>query len=196
MQTKTKVSKKLKRNLKQYAKNLMPTDKPSLEVLMDRAKVIAQVPIQETIAIDLVDYIQFRVGNNEFYGIPFTYIKEVLLNTAVTKIPRVPDFIAGIIHRRGILLTILDLKKFLQVTSDETVNNAAIIVVTVKEMMFGILVDNIEDNNAYAASGLDAPLTVKGVVKPEYIIGLHQGVIAILNIETIAADLKLQLKQT
>lgn len=177
------------------AADLMPKDENAQRILLKRAELIAQQKINELKKVEMISYIIFRLGTKEYYGIPYQSAKEVMRHATLTKLPHSPSYVAGIINRRGALLTILDLNKFFNIqsisSSEKSENAKDIIVVSDNKMTVGILTDHIEGSDQYEPNRLDSALSTESLVKPEYVIGLDKAKIAIINISTIIADIKL-----
>jgi purine-binding chemotaxis protein CheW len=110
-------------------------------------------------------------------------------------LPCSPHFVAGIINRRGALLTVLDLKKLLFRQSADYQNKNSIIIVSDNQITVGILADQIVGNQYYDLKLLDASLPSENIIKPEFIVGLHQGKVAMLNISAIITESQLQLSK-
>ncbi len=173
--------------------DFLPQKENELKILHERAARLAR-PIVESIQQQEVDaYICFRLGQ-EHYGLPFRQAKEVLPHLQLTQVPRVPEFIAGVINHRGSLLAVLDLKSLFHIQPAEYEKDLSILIATGNKMTIGILADRIEGSCHYDPSIVDAALPSEGNIKPEYLSGLHQkGSVALLNIEAIVADILLQV---
>lgn len=175
--------------------DLMPQDANAQYILKKRAEILAksQMDSNSSQPIATIPYIRFSLGK-EFYGIPFQYAKEVIHNIMYVNVPLIPTYIAGIVNRRGALLTILDLKKFLKTQISEYTKNACIIVISDGNQTIGVLADTIEDSDAYEPHLLDAALTSEDAIKSTYVEGLHNGLTTILNVKTILSDLSIQME--
>lgn len=167
--------------------DLIPNTEEANRILLLRTEQISKQAAEKTEFEEKNTYVCFKL-HNEFYGIPYQNIKEVMSNTPLTRLPGVNNAIAGIINRRGALLAVLNLKKFFNFTNDEYIK-PYILVVKIHGITIGILADTIEGSAMYDASALDKPLSFSGEIKPEYIIGLHNSKIAILNTEEILLGL-------
>lgn len=177
------------------AADFMPKSKIDKKILSERAALLAKQELKKAEGYDkLIGYVRFQLGANEYYGIPYRYIKEVIVNYKPTYLPNTKEYIAGIINRRGALLTLLDLKKFFYLSNDKSPANG-IIVVEHKKISMGILVDNIHGSDFYQSDTLQPSIAAeKNGIKSEYILGIHKGMTAIINIEYILTDIKQQLK--
>lgn len=172
------------------APNLMPVDEESYRILHERADFLATVTVDSNANEANVSYIKFHLGEHEWYGIPYHYVKEVVRNVLPTKIPSVPDYIVGVINRHGALIAVFDLKQRLSLQTSKN-ENTDIILVSHKNRTVGFLVDYIEGSDKYDPHDLETHLSPGWMAKPEYIIGLHQGVIAILDVEVLLSDVQL-----
>lgn len=179
------------------ATSLMPQDEDALHILHSRAQQFAiSNTKQDSTQNDGVKYICFSLGNtHERYGIPYHYATEVISNVKPSKLPKAPKHIAGVINRRGNLIAVIDLKYFFHTNLPDSNKNTYIIVITAKDTTIGILADNIEGSYVYEPSQLDPPFTFLDLIKPELIIGLHQGVTAIINVEALISAPELQVKK-
>ncbi len=176
------------------AADFMPDEKLDVDILHQRAAVLANHEIQNAEKINSVEYVHFRLGDHEDYGISYQYAKEVMNNIDPTRVPKAPEFIAGVINYRGALVTVIDLKKIFHVASLSYEKDPYIIILAAKNMTVGILADNIVGSNEYTPDSLESPLQFENIIKPEYIIGLDRGLTAIINIEPILVDCQIHLK--
>lgn len=177
------------------AAELMPKDEKSIKVLLERAKKLA-VKAERVEKSEVVNYIHFKLANNEYYGIPYQWVQEVIKNVSITQIISSHECVSGITNYHGILLTLLDLRKFFEFQKIENSQSCYIIVVKKNGISVGILVDEIEGINQYDAHEIKNEITYQGVVDPRCILGIHQGITTILNIETIILDLQSILRKT
>lgn len=184
-----------KKNQQKNAADFMPHDKQSQQILRDRANRLAKVKMDTREENEAISYIRFRLGKNEHYGIPYLSAKEVMHGITLTQLPNTASFIAGLINWRGMLLTILDLQGLFHNQLSDSKSDISVIVVMTNGITVGILADNIEGSDFYSPTGLEAALTADHVIKSDYILGLHNGNTAIINVEKIVLDIKSQLSQ-
>jgi purine-binding chemotaxis protein CheW len=174
------------------ASSLMPKTQNELQVLNQRAEHYSIKQEEEKIHEHETTYVRFRLGENEHYGIPYKYIREVMNNVVVTSVPCVPDYIAGVINRRSVLITILDLNVLIYGYSHEHGENASIIILVVNGMTIGILTDGIEGSHAYHEDSLSPPIPSEHIKKMDYVLGLHNGNTTIMNMDLILSDIELK----
>jgi len=183
------------KNKFQCAANLLPKDELSNRILYERAERLAKHHIDEAMKTETHAYIRFSLGKNEYYGISYPFAKEVMNNVVITKLPHVPNYVAGISNRRGTLITIVDLKRFFHLQNSNYSKNSYVIVVSENDMTVGILADNIEDGDAFDPVTLEVPIASNNIIKPQYIMGLHNGMTAIINVDAILSDIRAELEK-
>lgn len=136
---------------------------------------------------DIQQYLSFQLGREE-YALDITRISEIIKVREFTEIPRVPDFILGIISLRGVVVPVFDLKKRCHLGEADMTPASRIIVCQLGEMTAGLLVDRINQvihlNEATlepapgVLSGLDREL-IEGV-------GRYSGrMIIVLNLRSV-----------
>ncbi|KTD04709.1 chemotaxis signal transduction protein (cheW domain) [Fluoribacter gormanii] len=179
-----------------HASELIPKNEEALKILQARAKQLAKQEI-DTSQNHGITFVRFSLGQNENYGISYQYVQEVLRNVSIAPAPFVPKFIAGVINWRGALITVVDLMKFFHLNHSlpsAKQHNEFIIVIQVNNITLGLLVHHVEGSELYQPSELAAPLSSANVTNPEYILGLHHAVTAIINVETLVASLSQEIK--
>lgn len=87
-------------------------------------------------------WLTFNLAEEE-YGLPIRHVSEIIKPREVTDLPRVPEFILGIISLRGVIVPILDLRRRLQFAAGEGTARSRIIVCEHGERIAGLLVDQI-----------------------------------------------------
>jgi purine-binding chemotaxis protein CheW len=132
-------------------------------------EVISSQGEQQTIRSH--QYLAFNLGQEE-YALDIKRISEIIKVREFTDIPRVPDFILGIISLRGVVVPVFDLMKRFRLGETRFSSSSRIIVCQEGELQAGLLVDSInqvidlvdDDIEPPPAilSGLDRDL-VKGV---------------------------------
>lgn len=171
----------------QSAASLMPRDAATCKVLEERALAIAK-PVSEQRYEQRAEYLRFRLGAVELYGIPYHYLDGLRYVGNLARVPCTPKFVAGVVNYRGELLTVLDLKQFFRMPALAQAGESRIIVVKHTGMRVGLLVDDVDGNEAYQRADLAPPLGSDGVTNMEYVMGIHDGCVTLLNIEALLSD--------
>ena len=126
-------------------------------------------------------FLTFYLADEE-YGVEILKVQEIIGMQPITRVPRTPTFIRGVINLRGKVIPIMDLRARFEMPAAETNDEAAnalrcIIVVHVAgsqghNVPVGIVVDRVSEVSAIASDDVeDAPSFGAGV-KTEYLLGL------------------------
>lgn len=178
----------------QKAIDLLPKDEESISILNKRAMLLAKEDRKKTEIKNGIVYVKFQVDDGEYYGISYQHIKDVNAKSSITKVPCLPDYISGVINHRGLMIPVVDIKKYFQLSgSDSKFDNNCIIIVETNTTTMGFLVDNVLGSYMYDPLMMDHQLSIKSNIKNDYIVGLNEGITAILNIEIIVSDIQNQL---
>ena len=93
-------------------------------------------------------YLTFKL-EDEVYATDIAQVREVLEYSKVTKVPRTPDYMRGVINLRGRVVPVVDLKlRFGMNRTEQTVNTCIIIVevnVEGDKMVIGALADSVQE---------------------------------------------------
>ncbi len=121
-------------------------------------------------------HLTFVLGN-EFYGIPVLAVREIIRMVAITTVPRMPEYIRGVINLRGKIIPVLDLRLRFGLPKTETTERTCIIVVQVKLLsgtttQTGLIVDAVEEVTNIAPSEIEETPDFGASVNTRYIVGM------------------------
>lgn len=98
--------------------------------------------------LETTQYLTFKL-DDEVFALDITKVREVLDFTTVTKVPRTPEFMRGVINLRGSVVPVVDLRlKFGMSKAEKTVNTCIIIVevkVDEETTVLGALADSVQE---------------------------------------------------
>jgi len=132
---------------------------------------------EETMAEETTinQYLTFTVSGDT-YAISVSYIREVLEFQTVSKIPRMPDFMRGIINLRGSVIPVIDLKtKFgLGITEKDVKTSVVVSEVRIgtEEIVIGLLTDSVCEVLDIATEDIDPPPHIGTTVDASFIKGM------------------------
>ena len=93
-------------------------------------------------------YLTFKL-QDEIFALDISTVREVLDFTVITKVPRTPAFMRGVINLRGSVVPVIDLRlKFGMTVTEKTVNTCVIIVevkVHDETVILGVLADSVQE---------------------------------------------------
>jgi purine-binding chemotaxis protein CheW len=126
-------------------------------------------------ASDNTQYLTFTLGR-ELFALDIFSVREVLEYTQITRIPRTPDYMRGIINVRGNAVPVIDLNmKFGRSRTRQTVDTSIIIVevdLEGEEATIGALADAVQEVIEMDESQIDPPPKMGTSVKADYIKGM------------------------
>ena len=97
---------------------------------------------------DTRQYLTFKLAE-EVFAIDVSKVREVLDFTTITKIPRTPDFMSGVINLRGNVVPVVDLRLCFEMSKTEKTVNTCIVVMEMmlegESTVIGALADSVEE---------------------------------------------------
>jgi purine-binding chemotaxis protein CheW len=93
-------------------------------------------------------YLTFKLGD-EVFATDVAKVREVLDFTTITKIPRTPEFMSGVINLRGNVVPVVDLRLCFEMSKTEKTVNTCVVVVEMlldgEPTVIGALADSVEE---------------------------------------------------
>ncbi|NRZ10965.1 chemotaxis signal transduction protein [Clostridium beijerinckii] len=103
--------------------------------------------ILKTIEKQLLDeeqLVTFKI-DKEDYAIKINFVQEITRMTEITRIPRAPYFIDGIVNLRGNIIPALNLRKLFEMNEKQVTDSTRIIIVDLNNKKTGIIVDEVSE---------------------------------------------------
>jgi len=169
--------------------SLFPQDEESKNLMAKRTKAIVEKSALRLASGELHaknKYISFNL-NNDYYCIALDYVKEVLKDTTITRVPGVPDFIEGIMNLRGDYITVINLKKFLGLSQEIINEKHPVIIIKSNELKLALLIDKI--NELFEFQELEKVDVSESYYANEFIY--NKTLYTVLNIDKISSDKKI-----
>lgn len=132
-------------------------------------------------------FLTFFLAGEE-YGIEILAVHEIIGMLEITRVPRTPTFVRGVINLRGKVIPVIDLRLKFGMESKEQTEETCIIVVQAQNMEMGILVDKVSEVLDIAAKDIDEPPSFGAEVNTDYILGIGKAqgrVKLLLDIEKV-----------
>lgn len=122
-------------------------------------------------SISEMQLVTFNLGKEEF-AVPILQIQEINRLVDITRVPKSPEFVEGVINLRGKVIPIIDLRKRFGLPQAELGKYARIVVVNMEGRMVGLIVDSVSEVLRLSEDAIEpAPPVVAGI-DSEYIRGL------------------------
>ena len=120
---------------------------------------------------ELLQLVTFSTGDEEF-GVDILRVQEIIRTMAITKVPKAPEFVEGVINLRGKVIPIIDLRRRFGLQSKAHDKHTRIIVIEINTMIVGFVVDSVSEVLRIPASTVEPPPPVVAGLESEYISGV------------------------
>lgn len=140
---------------------------------------------------DLNQLVVFNLGVEEF-GINIMQVQEIIRMPDITRIPRSPDYIKGVVNLRGKIIVVMDLDKRFGMPEQEITDESRIVVVDIEGTVVGLVVDAVSEVIRLKGSSIEqTPEIISQKINAEYLKGvgkLDERLLILLNLENIVGD--------
>jgi purine-binding chemotaxis protein CheW len=120
-------------------------------------------------------YLTFKLAEEE-YGIEILKVQEIIQMQDVTRVPRTPDFVRGVINLRGKVIPIIELRKKFSMEVTEDTDKTCIIIVKIGDdetgTILGIIIDEVSEVLDIAAKDIQEAPSFGNDVNTEFILGI------------------------
>lgn len=124
---------------------------------------------------DTRQYLTFKLGG-EVFATDVSKVREVLDFTSVTKIPRTPDFMSGVINLRGNVVPVVDLRLCFEMSRTEKTVNTCIVVMEMliegESTVIGALADSVEEVVDLEPDQIQPAPTMGTQIRTDFIKGM------------------------
>jgi purine-binding chemotaxis protein CheW len=124
---------------------------------------------------DTRQYLTFQLGE-EVFAIDVSRVREILEFTTITKVPKTPDYMRGVINLRGSVVPVLDMRLKFGMTKTEKKLDTCIIVVEVlfenETIIIGSLVDSVQEVFELEPDQIEPAPKIGIQLKTEFIKGM------------------------
>lgn len=142
-------------------------------------------------------YLTFNLME-EFYGINVDRILQIIAIPDITKIPKTPEFVKGVINLRGKIIPVIDLRLKFKLPTQEYNDRTSIVIIKVKteksEIFIGIIIDKVLEVLDIHAEDIENTPTFGVKLDTEFILGMAKvknKVVTLLNINKILTETEL-----
>lgn len=148
---------------------------------MANMKLLTFTLAEETYAINILNVQEIKSINNE-------------LN--MTTLSDVPSHIMGIIALNEMIIPIVDLRIFFHIPFKKNNKTAAVILLTMENVMLGIIVDSVVDIIELSEKNIKQPPELFSLIHREYVAGIatyHDTLLIIIDVKKLILSDTLQI---
>ena len=120
---------------------------------------------------NLLQLVTFHIGEEEF-GVEILKVQEIIRMMGITRVPKAPDFVEGVINLRGKVIPIIDLRKRFGMAAQEHDKHTRIIVIEINGVIIGFVVDSVSEVLRIPADTVEPPPPIISGIESEYIRGV------------------------
>lgn len=169
---------------------LPPSALDARQILRDRAKALGRPREKAPAAESLLEVLEFRLAQ-ECYAVETRFVREVYPLKDLTPLPCTPPFVLGIVHVRGQILPVLDLKRFFDLPEQGLTDLHRIILVRGHDLELGLLADVIVGVRSIPVESLQSSLPTLTGIRGDYLKGVTAERLVVLDLARILADPKI-----
>lgn len=143
-------------------------------------------------------YLTFRLADEE-YGLEILKVQEIIQMQTITRVPRTPAYVRGVINLRGKVIPVVDLRLKFGLEGVDDTDRTCIIVVQIRQgdnvVIMGIIIDEVREVLDIAGDNIEDAPDFGSQIDTEFIMGMGkigQSVKILLDIDKVlsAAELK------
>jgi purine-binding chemotaxis protein CheW len=109
---------------------------------------------------------------DEDYGVDIGTVREIIRIQTITKVPKTPRFIEGVINLRGKVIPVIDLRKRFDLTAGAADKDSRIVVIDIGGQDIGVIVDAVTEVLRIPADSVEPPSSIIASVESEYLLGI------------------------
>ena len=144
--------------------------------MLDQKEIVGEIKV-----------IVFRLKDEE-YGVEVNQVKSIEKLEHITRVPRTPKFVKGVINLRGVVTPIVDLRSRFALEETGYSETTRVIIVVVGELEVGLIVDAANDVIDIPVNAIEPAPEVVGGVEAAYLRGvakLEKRLLILLNLDKV-----------
>ena len=142
---------------------------------------------QAQVVQEVAQYVTFVIAG-ESYGVPVLKVQEIIGMTPIVPVPNSEEFIKGVINLRGSVVPVVDMRKRFRLEEREYDMFTVIIIVEVKGLLVGMIVDSVSDVADIPSGDIQQTPHLTSKIDREFISGIghiNEKLSIILDIDRI-----------
>lgn len=136
-------------------------------------------------------YIVIKIGKEQ-YGIDIKFIDNIVRLQHITRVPKVPVYLKGVINLRGEVLPVKSIRLKMGMEDDEYQKSTRIIILKVDNFeKTGIIVDEVREVVTLDSTQIEKLVQNKKEEKPNYVLGVgkyNNDLISLLDLNMVLGD--------
>lgn len=135
-----------------------------------------------------IKVIVFKLGE-ESYGVDVEQVKTIERMQPLTRVPKTPPFVKGVINLRGVVVPVIDLRGRFGLEETDYTEHTRNIIVNMDDIEVGLIVDSANNVVDIDSDLITDPPEVVGGIKAKYLRGVAKmeddQLLVMLNLEEV-----------
>ena len=149
--------------MEEFSKNLKSTSQKNSK--------IEEGKMDERSISDEAQFVGFRLGEEE-YAVGISEVQEIIRVPEITKVPKAPEFVEGVINLREKVLPIISLRKRFALENIEKTDSQRIIVVNIDGISTGMVVDSVSEVLRLSKDAIEPPPPILSGFDSDHLQGI------------------------
>ncbi|AOV09230.1 chemotaxis protein CheW [Sporosarcina ureilytica] len=131
------------------------------------------------------------------YAIEIDVVQGIERVMSITRVPKTPSYVKGVINLRGVVTPIIDLRERFLLEPKEMDDRTRIIIVTLENYDVGLIVDGANDVIDLPLKAIEPQPQVVGSVASEFISGVakvEERLFVLLELSKVLEPIKAEVK--
>ncbi len=148
-------------------------------------------------AVDQVQYLTFYIAGEE-YAVGILRVREILEYDTLTRVPKTPPYIRGVINLRGNVVPVIDLAVKFGLGPSEVTKLTCVVILEVEldgePTIMGVLADSVSQVIELASEDIQPAPSFGTQVKVDYLLGMGQSgkkFVLILDVDRVLSTSEL-----
>ena len=136
---------------------------------------------------EYLQYVTCRVGNEEF-AIEVLSVQEIIYAVDVTRVPKSPAYVEGVINLRGQIVPVLEMRRRLGMPRATPTAKSRIVMVKERTRLIGLSVDSVSEVVRIPRSAIESPPslgTMAGGEFVQYVGRVGDRLLTVLNLQRL-----------
>jgi purine-binding chemotaxis protein CheW len=126
-------------------------------------------------AVEQQQYLTFQMSDDE-YAVGIPHVREIIEYSAVTRVPKAPAWIRGVINVRGSVVPVVDLAVKFGVAARPVTKTTCIIILEIQldgeDSIMGVIADAVNEVTNFTAEDIEKVPSFGTRVRVEYLLGM------------------------
>jgi purine-binding chemotaxis protein CheW len=125
--------------------------------------------------VEQQQYLTFQMSAEE-YAVEIPHVREIIEYSAVTRVPKAPAWISGVINVRGSVVPVVDLAVKFGVAARPVTKTTCIIILEIEldgeDCVMGVIADAVNEVTSFRKEDIEKAPTFGTRVRVEYLLGM------------------------